>query len=81
MVKEFVRPESMKNMPESDSDSEAEDNEDEPKGITQCSLALGDGAALYLQMMKTFTIMFFLLSIVNIPIYIIYANSTQGNTL
>lgn len=44
-------------------------------------MALGDGAALYLQMMKTFMIMFLLLSIINIPIFLIYENSTEGNSL
>ena len=45
---------------------------DEDKGITKTSQALGDGATLYLQMMKTFSIMFFILSLINLPIFIIY---------
>ena len=32
-------------------------------------------------MMKTFAIMFFLLSILNLPIYIIYEQNTSGNIL
>ena len=67
----FVRPESMADLP--DSNSSSEDSEpDENNGITECSLALGDGATLYLQMMKTFSIMFFVLTIINIPIYVLY---------
>jgi hypothetical protein len=66
----FVRPDSMADLPDSNSsdDSEAEEN----NGITECSLALGDGATLYLQMMKTFAIMFLFLTILNIPIYVLY---------
>ena len=71
----------MKDLPESNSDSDDGFAEDEPKGITQTSLALGDGATIYLQMMKSFTIMFAILTLVNIPIYIIYEQSTQGNHL
>lgn len=63
-----------------DSGSSSSDAE-EDKGITKCSQGLGDGATLYLQMMKTFAIMFFLLSILNLPIYIIYEQNTSGNIL
>jgi hypothetical protein len=42
----FVKPDSMADMPDTNSseDSDAEEN----NGITDCSLALGDGATLYL---------------------------------
>jgi hypothetical protein len=43
----FVRPESMADLPDSNSSSEDSDA-DENNGITECSLALGDGATLYL---------------------------------
>lgn len=68
----------MADLPDSGSSSEDSDA-DENNGITECSLALGDGATLYLQMMKTFAIMFFILSFLNIPIYIIYEKNTEGN--
>ena len=62
-VKNFTRPPSMKDLPESNSSS---DDEDEgTKGLTQCSIALGEGATLYLQMMKTLTVMFIILTIIS----------------
>lgn len=54
---------------------------DEDKGITKASQALGDGASLYLQMMKTLSIMFFLLTLLNTPLFIIYHENTSGNNL
>jgi hypothetical protein len=49
--------------------------------VSDCSQALGDGATLYLQTMKTFVIMFGLLVVINIPIFILYENNTDGNDL
>ena len=66
----FIRPESMADLP--DSNSSEDSDADENNGITNVSLALGDGATLYLQMMKTFSIMFLVLTILNIPIYVLY---------
>ena len=60
----------MADLPDSNSSEDSE--EEENNGISDCSLAFGDGATLYLQMMKTFTIMFLMLSILNIPIYVLY---------
>lgn len=62
-----------------DSNSSENSDREENNGITECSLALGDGATLYLQMMKTFSIMFFILSLLNIPIYVLYEQNTDGN--
>jgi hypothetical protein len=45
--------------------------------VTACNL--GMGACLYLQIMKTLAILFFILSVINIPILLTYANSTKGN--
>ena len=42
------RPPSMKDLPESDSSSEEEGGDNGTKGLTQCSIALGEGATLYL---------------------------------
>lgn len=74
----FEKPESMIDLPDSGSSSS---EGDEDKGLTKASQALGDGASLYLQMMKTLAIMFLLLSLVNIPLYIIYHENTSGNNL
>ena len=75
-VKKFERPESMADLPDSNSDESSDDN-----AISECSQALGDGATLYLQMMKTLTIMFFMLTIMNIPLYVLYENNTDGNEI
>jgi hypothetical protein len=72
------KPEHMIDELTSGSSSSSEEGEG---GISACSQALGDGASLYLQMMKTLAIMFAILSIVNIPILMIYENNTQGNQL
>ena len=61
-----------------DSASSDGSNEDD-YAISECSQALGDGATLYLQMMKTFIIMFGILSFINIPIYVLYESNTNGN--
>ena len=75
-VKKFERPASMADLPDTDSDLSSDDN-----AISECSQALGDGATLYLQMMKTLAIMFFILSIMNIPLYVMYENNTDGNEI
>ena len=66
----------MKDMPESNSSSEESEG---AGGLTQCSLALGEGATLYLQMMKTLAIMFVILTIMNIPLLCFYELNTTGN--
>ena len=77
-LNKYPKPESMLDQPDTGSSSS---EGDEDKGITKCSQSLGDGATLYLQMMKTFAIMFFLLTILNVPVYIIYEKNTSGNVL
>lgn len=67
----------MADLPDSNS-SESSGNDG---AISEVSQALGDGATLYLQMMKTLTIMFLLLTIMNIPLYILYENNTDGNEI
>lgn len=74
----IVKPESMIDLPDSDSDS-MDTDEQQAKGLTITAMNLGDGATLYLQMIKTFALMFILLSIINIPIYVLYEHNTQGN--
>ena len=76
-LKKFEKPESMQDLPSSNSSCSDEDD----NTISECSQALGDGAALYLQMMYTFIIMFFILTLINLPIYIIYESNTNGNDI
>ena len=76
--KRFVRPESMQDEPDSNScDSTTSDD----NVVSEASRALGEGATLYLQTMKTFIIMFTVLVFFNLPIYILYENNTNGNDL
>ena len=77
----FERPESMADLPSSDSTDSQDEDEKQSKGLTQLSQSLGDGATLYLQMMKTIAIMMLLLTIMNIPIYILYEKSTINNDI
>lgn len=66
----------MADLPDSNSDESSDD-----EAISECSQALGDGAILYLQMMKTLTIMFLLLTVMNVPLCILYENNTDGNDI
>ena len=63
----------MIDLPDSGSSSDDKEEEEEgARGLTITSQCLGDGATLYLQSMKTIAIMFFVLTILNIPIYYVY---------
>ena len=66
----------MKDVPDSDSDSEANDTF---KGLSSASICLGEGAVMYLQMMKTFAVLFLMLTILNIPLFYMYASMTDDN--
>jgi hypothetical protein len=57
-------------MEESNDESSDEDKAD--KGINVASKNLSEAAFLYLQSMKTFFILFIVLSIVNFPVMYIY---------
>jgi hypothetical protein len=63
-------------VPDSSDDSEKNDTF---KGLSNASIYLGEGAVLYLQTMKTLMILFGILSLINIPIFLMYANSTRNN--
>ena len=71
----FVKPESMEYIPDSDSDSEQDDGE----GLSEAAKNLGQGAVLYLQTMKILAIMFFILSVLNIPIYQLYSQGPEAS--
>ena len=72
----YLKPDSMKDVPDSESDSAANDTF---KGLSPASIHLGEGAVLYLQMMKTFAILFFILTILNIPVFMMYSSMTEDN--
>ena len=71
-----VKPDTMKDVPDSDSDSEANDTF---KGLSPASIYLGEGAIMYLQMMKTFSVLFLILTLINVPLCLMYASLTEGN--
>lgn len=61
-------------MPDSDSDAE----EEGPfKGLTDSAMYVGEGPILYLQIMKTFAVMFFVLSLINLPMFLIYSKAND----
>mmetsp|Transcript_4428 Transcript_4428/g.6506 ORF Transcript_4428/g.6506 Transcript_4428/m.6506 type:complete len:264 (+) Transcript_4428:2247-3038(+) len=70
----------MKDFPSSGSSSGSEE-EDDPraKGLTVAAQNLGEGATLYLQSMKTFSIMFAVLTIINMPLYVMFQSTTDNN--
>jgi hypothetical protein len=47
--------------------------------LSNASIYLGEGAVLYLQTMKTLAILFFILTIINLPVFAMYAGSTRNN--
>ena len=75
-----VKPESSRPAGE-DSTSESSEFEDEAGfgGLAAAGAHIGIGAGLYLQMMRTFALLFFLLTILNIPVYMMYAGATLHN--
>ena len=60
-------------------DLSSEDDNPEARGINVASQTLSEGAFLYLQSMKTFVIMFFILSIINLPVLMINHSNTSNN--
>lgn len=74
----FEKPDSMWYIPDSASSSSS-NLEDGAAGLTMASQCLGDGANLYLQSMKTLAIMFIVLTIVNLPIFVVYQSTTRFN--
>ena len=69
------RPESLEDEP-----SSCDELNDTYKGLSNAAIHLGEGAVLYLQMMKTFSVLFFILSIINIPVYILYSGITAAES-
>ena len=68
------KPATMNDLPDSGSDSSELEDKYGFNGLTGAGVHLGIGAVIYLQSMYTFFILMFVLSIVNIPIYLMYYN-------
>lgn len=67
----------MKDVPDSASDSD--ENLDSFQGLSSASIYLGEGAILYLQIMKTLGIMFLILTIINLPVYMIFSRAKKNS--
>lgn len=70
------KPESLKTLPDSPSDSSELEDEVGFGGLTAAGAHLGVGAILYLQTMKTFALLFLVLTIFNLPVYFLYSQTT-----
>lgn len=42
---------------------------------------LGEGSTLYLQMLKAFTIIFFVLTVLNVPLFLVYYENSKSSFL
>jgi len=71
----------MKDVLDSASNTDDEDKNDTYQGLSGASINIGEGAALYLQTMQTFAMLFFILTIINLPIYYLLSNSTENNNI
>jgi hypothetical protein len=74
-----ARPDTLKDLPDSPSESSELEDEVGFGGLTAAGSHLGVGAILYLQTMKTFALLFFILTIFNLPVYFIYSQTTENN--
>ena len=72
------KPKTLEEFPTSNSDSSEAAGDG---GLTDASVNIGHGALLYLQTMKTLAIMFGILSLINLPVYLICARNTENNNL
>lgn len=79
-VDKLEKPESMADVPDSSSSDDSDGGSDS-KDLTPCSIALGEGSTIYLQMMKTLLIMFVVLTIINLPIMLFCYHNTHKNQL
>lgn len=70
----------MQDVPDSDDDKGSAGN-DTYEGLSRASIYIGEGPFLYLQIIKTFFVMFLLLSIINIPIYMLYSNTSNTSDI
>lgn len=76
--RKLEKPISMRDMPDSDSDI----SEEGPfRGLTDAAMYIGEGPILYLQIIKTFAVLFLVLTIINLPIFWIFSSSIEKSTL
>ena len=73
------KPESMMDVPSSPDSDVGSDYEDPYKGLSNAAILLGEGAIMYLQIMKTITCLFALLVIINFPILYALPDFTANN--
>ena len=73
------KPETLEGMPDSGSSTSDEEDESGFGGLTAAGAHLGVGAILYLQTMKTMTVLFLVLTILNLPVYFLYSQTTLNN--
>lgn len=67
------KPPTLQEMPDSGSSTSEDEEECGFMGLTAAGAHLGVGAILYLQTMKTMTMLFFVLTILNLPVYFLYS--------
>ena len=68
----------MADMPDSDSDA----SEEGPfRGLNDAAMYIGEGPVLYLQIMKTFAILFSVLAFINGPIFLIYSSAAEKSAV
>ena len=72
------KPDTMADVPDSP-ESSASDYEDPYYGLQNGAIYLGEGAVLYLQIMKTIMYLFLVLTIINLPPLMLYPNLTNQN--
>ena len=73
------KPPTLEGMPDSGSSTSEEEEECGFGGLTAAGAHVGVGAILYLQTMKTMTMLFLVLTILNLPVYFIYSQTTLNN--
>jgi hypothetical protein len=66
----------MKDVPDSGSDSM--DNLDSFQGLTKAAIYVGEGPVLYLQIVKTLCLMCLALSLINVPLFMMYSSAADG---
>jgi hypothetical protein len=79
-IRRRERPEHLKQyIGNQQSESAESDSEEDGAygGLSAAACHLGIGATLYLQILKTFIIMFIILTLINIPIIGLYAHSSK----
>jgi hypothetical protein len=73
------KPKILNDLPETDSEESSEGDDEKYAGLSAAGSHMGTGAVLYFQMMKGFAILFFILTVLNMPIYMILTDATLHN--